>query len=47
MAAGWTELDDALAHLLAEARPLTDTAQGTEVLLCEDTVGRVLAQRTA
>ena len=44
MAAGWTELDDALAHLLAQARPLTDTAQGTEVLLCEDTVGRVLAQ---
>ena len=44
MAAGWTELDDALAHLLAQARPLTDTAQGTEVLLCEDAVGRVLAQ---
>ena len=46
MAASWTELDDALAHLLAQARPLTDCdwAQGTEVLLCEDAVGRVLAQ---
>ncbi len=44
MAAGWTELDDALAQLLARARPLTDTAQGSEILLCEDAVGRVLAQ---
>ena len=44
MAAGWTELDDALAQLLAQAKPLTDWAQGTEALLCEDAVGRVLAQ---
>ena len=44
MAASWTELDDALAQLLAQAKPLTDSAQGTEVLLCEHTVGRVLAQ---